>query len=236
MTCARNTFSVVRTFTKASETGQQSPKSSEKGPIAIHRPPSEYAEVRVLRVARRAIRQFCRENVLLHEGQVITSEAQLAVIFGQRVVDNVPATIAVGTQTPKRRRETAATRHRQHWTSLARSHEHLAAGSARPLRAVLFKRARWKLPTRIAYLTFNVNSMIRSGRVRLMLRYLNSNSSHAAGLQGTRIPGDSANTPRYHVIHWGYGSNSLEQVNKCTGVSLILDTRVFTQRTRLCKG
>ena len=57
----------------------------------------------VLCVARRAIRQFCRENVLLHRGQVITSEAQLAVIFGQRVVDKVRATIAGGMQTSNRR-------------------------------------------------------------------------------------------------------------------------------------
>ena len=42
-------------------------------------PPSvgNSAELRVFRVARRAIWQFCRENTLLHEGQVITSEAQL---------------------------------------------------------------------------------------------------------------------------------------------------------------
>ena len=49
---------------EASETSQQSPKGSDMGsqvPIAIHHPTSE--EVRVLRVARRAIRQFCRENV-----------------------------------------------------------------------------------------------------------------------------------------------------------------------------
>ena len=100
-------------------------------PIAIQRPPSEYAEVRVLRVARRVIRQFCRENVLLHKGQVITSEARLAKIFGQRVVDKVRATIAVDTQkTSKRRREAAAPRHRQYSTSLARSYEHFADGSA----------------------------------------------------------------------------------------------------------
>ena len=109
-------------------------------PIATHRPLTEYAEVRVLRVPRRAIWHFCRENVLLHRGQVITSEAQLAVIFGQRGVDKVRATIAVGTQTSNRRREKAATQHRQYWTSLARSHEHLADGSARPLRAVLFQK------------------------------------------------------------------------------------------------
>ena len=71
-------------FMEASETSQQAPKGSKMGsqvPIAIHRNLSEYTEVMELRVARRAIQQFCRENVLLHTGQVITSEAQLAVIF-----------------------------------------------------------------------------------------------------------------------------------------------------------
>ena len=72
---------------EASDTSQQTATGSEMGSqvtIAIHHPLSEYAEVRVLRVARRAIRQSYRENVILHRGQVITSEAQLAVIFGQR--------------------------------------------------------------------------------------------------------------------------------------------------------
>ena len=98
-------------FMEASETSQQPPKCSEMGsqvPIAMHRPPSDYAEVRVLLVARRAIRQFCKGNVPLHKSQVITSEAHLAVIFGQRVVDKVRATIAVGTQTSNRRRDTAS--------------------------------------------------------------------------------------------------------------------------------
>ena len=61
-------------FMEASEISQQSPKGSEMGsqvPTAIHRALSENAEVRVLRVARRAFRQ----------------SAQLAVIFGQREVD-----------------------------------------------------------------------------------------------------------------------------------------------------
>ena len=52
----------------ASDTTQRTPKSSGMGPtspLPIHCPPSEYAEVRVLRVARRAIRQFYRENVIL---------------------------------------------------------------------------------------------------------------------------------------------------------------------------
>ena len=61
-------------------------------------------------MARRAVRQFYRENVKLHKGQVITSEAQLAVIFGQRAVDEVRATIAVNTQqTPHRRQGAACT-------------------------------------------------------------------------------------------------------------------------------
>ena len=47
---------------------------------AIHCPLSDCAEVTVPHVARRAIQQF------VHKGQVITSEAQLAVIFGRRVV------------------------------------------------------------------------------------------------------------------------------------------------------
>ena len=47
--------------------------------IAIYRSLSKYAEVRDLRMARRTTRQF-------YEGQVITSEAWLAVIFGRRVV------------------------------------------------------------------------------------------------------------------------------------------------------
>ena len=177
----------------ASDTSQRTPTGTEMGSqvsIAIHRPPSEYAEVRVLRVARRAIRQFYRENAVLHTGQVITSEAQLAVIFGQRVVDKVRATITVDTQqTPHGHQETAAAaRHRPYWTS----HEHFADGSTRPLHAVLLKRARWKLPTRIGSLTFNVNSLIRRGRLRLVLKYLNRHSLHAAGLQGTRISGDRA--------------------------------------------
>ena len=93
--------------TEASETSQQTPKGSEMGSqvsIGIHRAPSECAEVRVSRMARRAIRQFCRENVTLHKGQVITSEAQLVVIFGQRVVDKVRATIAVDTKKTSNRR------------------------------------------------------------------------------------------------------------------------------------
>ena len=78
-------------------------------PIVTHRPLSEYAEARMLRVARRAIRQFYRENVFLHKGQVITSEAQLAVIFGQRVVDKVRATItAHALQTSQGHREKAS--------------------------------------------------------------------------------------------------------------------------------
>ena len=90
-----------------SETSQQASKKLRDGvqvPIATHRPPSEYAEVRVLRVARRAVRQIGREDVLLHKSQVITSEAQLTAIFGQRVVDEVRSTITVGTQTSNRSR------------------------------------------------------------------------------------------------------------------------------------
>ena len=59
----------------------------------------------VLRVARRAIRQFYRENVF-QKGLVITLEAQLAVIFGQRVVDKVRPKINV--ETPKSSRNPAA--------------------------------------------------------------------------------------------------------------------------------
>ena len=187
---------------------------------ALHR---NVQRSRVLRVARRAIRQFYRENVKFYKGQVITSEAQLSVIFGQRMVDKVRAKINVDTQQTSRTRQGAAeTGHRWYWTSLARSREHLADGSARPLRAVLFKRARWKLPARTGYLTFNVNSLIRLGRLRLILRYLNQHSLHAAGLQETRISGDraeftstlclfDANSLRYHVVHWHYGSKSTSQ-------------------------
>ena len=71
-----------------------------------------------------------------------------------------------------------------------------------------------------------------------MLKYPNCNSLHAAGQQGKRIPGNrteftltldlfDANSPRYHVVHWGYGSNSMEQVHKCTGVYLIFDKSVY---------
>ena len=53
-------------------------------PIATYCPLSKYAEVRALRIARRTIRQF-------YEGQIIiTSEAQLAVIFGRREVVDSP--------------------------------------------------------------------------------------------------------------------------------------------------
>ena len=186
---------------RASDTNQQTPTGSEMGsqvPIVTHRPLSEYAEARMLRVARRAIRQFYRENVFLHKGQVITSEAQLAVIFGQRVVDKVRATI---TATHCRRPKDTEKKH------LARSHEHFIDGSARPLHAVLFKRARWKLPSR-AWST----SLIRPGRLRLTLKHFNRHSLHAAGLQETRISGDRAeftstldlfddNSPWYHVLH-----------------------------------
>ena len=63
-------------------TSQQAQTGSEMGsqvPTATYRPVSKYAEVRELRMARRIIRQF-------FEGQTITSEVQLAVIFGRRVV------------------------------------------------------------------------------------------------------------------------------------------------------
>ena len=153
-----------------------------------HCPPSEYAEVRVLRVARRAIRQFYRENVKLHKGQVITSETQLAAIFGQRVVDKVRATIH-GRRTALRhvnakeqqRPGTACTG--PLWLALMSISQ-----TARPGRFVLycFKKARWKLPARIGYLTFNVNSLIRLGRLRLLkvpqssltARYGSSGNTH----------------------------------------------------------
>ena len=115
-----------------------------------------------------------RERPVAQKNQVITSDAQLAAIFGQRVV------------TSNRRREAAEPRHRQHWASLARSHEHLADGSARPLRAVLFNRARWKLPARIGYLISNANSLVRPRRLRLILKYLSSNSLHAAGIPSSK--------------------------------------------------
>ena len=94
----------------ASDTSQQTPTGSEMGsqvPIAIHRPLSEYAELKVLRVARRAIRQFYRDNFFYcTTGQVITSEAQLAVLFGERVVDKVRATITANAQqTPQGHQE-----------------------------------------------------------------------------------------------------------------------------------
>ena len=106
---------------------------------------------------------------------------------------------------------------------------------AQPLHAVLFERARWKLPARIGYLTVSVNSLICPGRLRLVLKYFNRHSLHAAGLQGTRISGNrtefastldlfDANSHRYPVLQWGYGSKFLEQVNKCTGD---LDTRDY---------
>ena len=125
----------------------------------------------MLRVARRAIRQFYRENVILHRGQVITTEAQLAVIFGQRgggqsFSHDHCRRAADATRTP-RNSSSPSSWHRPYWTSLARSHEHLQDGSARPLYAVLSKRARWKLLSRIGYLTFNVNSLIRPGRLGL---------------------------------------------------------------------
>ena len=103
---------------------------------------SKYAGVRVLRVARRAMSRYSRKNVTLHKGNVITSEAQLALIFGQRVVDKVGATITADAQhTPQGHQEKAAARQRSNWTSLPRSHEHFTEGSAWPLHVVLFKRA-----------------------------------------------------------------------------------------------
>ena len=50
-----------------------------QAPIAIHFPPSEYAKVRVLRVARRAIRQLHRENVVMHQGMVDKVRATMTV-------------------------------------------------------------------------------------------------------------------------------------------------------------
>ena len=85
---------VIRSFSIVTLlTSQQAQTSSEmccQVSIAIHRTLSENAEVRVLRVAHRAIRQFYREKVILHKSQVITSEDQIAVIFGQRVVVGAP--------------------------------------------------------------------------------------------------------------------------------------------------
>ena len=96
----------------------------------------------MLRVARRAIRQFYKENVISHKGRVITSEAQLAVIFSQRVVDKVRTSLSIDSQ------QTHAKMSKPFGTArtgpLASSHEHPAG---------LFEQARWKLPSRIGYFT-----------------------------------------------------------------------------------
>ena len=42
----------------------------------------------MLRVARHTIRQFYKENVILHKGQVITSEAQLAPLVAAEPVQH----------------------------------------------------------------------------------------------------------------------------------------------------
>ena len=96
---------------------QHLPTGSEMGSqvfTAIHRPLSENAEVRVLRVARRAIRQFYR---ILHKGQVISSEAQLAVTFCQKVIDKVRTSLPSDAQELHGHQETAAAqalRHRRY--------------------------------------------------------------------------------------------------------------------------
>ena len=63
---------------------RQAPRWSAKSPWRCAALCRKNAEVRELRVARRTIRQF-------YKGQVITSEAQLAVIFGRRVVVGSPS-------------------------------------------------------------------------------------------------------------------------------------------------
>ena len=114
----------------------KTPEGSEMDsqvPTTIHGPPSEYAEVRAWRVARRRHPAVLQRERSIAQRPGHHFKTRLAVIFGQRVVDKVRASIAVDTQkTSKRRRETAATWHREFWTSLARSHEHLADCSARP--------------------------------------------------------------------------------------------------------
>ena len=237
---------VMGAFHALSDTSQHLPTGSEMGSqvqFAMHHPLSEHAEVRVLRAARCAIRQFHRKNLILHKGQVITSEAQLAVIFGQRVVDKVRASLSLPTHS---RRSTDARKQQQPklfctaragplWPALSSTLQ-----VARPGLFLLycFHGLIWKLPARIGYFTFNVNALFRLGRLRLVLQYLNHYSLHAAGLQGTRPSGDrakftspldffDASSPRYHVLHWGYGSKSLEQVDKCTTVSLTWDARVY---------
>ena len=78
-----------------------------------------------------------RESVLWHEGQVINSEAQLAVILGQRVVDKVRVTINVDAQQTPRKRQGAAENPAPFtgplWLALMRISQ-----MARPFRAVLF--------------------------------------------------------------------------------------------------
>ena len=224
-----------RRHLKPANQHQTGPRWGPKSPRYTVLPRSTQ-RMKVLRVARRAIRQFCRGNVLWHKGQVINSEPQLAVILGQRVVDKVRVTINVDAQqTPCKRQGAAETQH-----PLLDLCGSLSCASRRWLgpfvRYCLKGLVGSFLPALGISRSTSILCFARADR-DLMLKYLNHHSVHAAGLQGTRIPGDraeftstldlfDANSLRYHVMHCGDGSESMEQVNKCTGVSLMLDTRV----------
>ena len=87
--------------------------------------------------------KFVEKTLSCHESQVITSEPQLAVIFAQRVVDKVLASITVDAQQtphdPKKQQQPGTVRTGLLWLA---SHENFADGLARPLHAVLFTQVR----------------------------------------------------------------------------------------------
>ena len=130
------------------------------GPIAIHRPLSGYAEVRVLRVARRATRQFYRERYLAywpsHLFRSSPGRDRRSVGGGQGSSFALCRRTASASRTPGNSPSSSSP-----VLDLFGRLSRAPCSSARPLPAVLFNRARWKLPARIGYLTFNINTLTR---------------------------------------------------------------------------
>ena len=147
----------------------------------------EEAHKHMKRKVRRTIRRFFMDGQTYYRGHHLVTGAQLAAFFGQATVQRVwnPAREAQRIEQQQRRQ-----RHRRYRQTLAGDIHEFRDGEAHLRFAPAVTASQQvTLPKKTGYMTFNVQSLVRSGRVNLIATYMIDKKIQVAGLQGTRLGG-----------------------------------------------